>query len=88
MLGSSSSDDSWDSGFMPDREFVIGLRRGDGRHSHTRMPDGFGLSAAGWAGVWAACPELGVPIRSVRFECDAARAQVIEGWGSHPDMPA
>jgi len=51
------------------------------------MPDGLALSAAGWADVWAACPELGVPIASVRFESDAARAEAIEDWGSHPDLP-
>jgi hypothetical protein len=84
----SFKDHLWNSGVMPDREFVIGARRADGRHALTRVPDGLALTATGWADVWAACPEFGVPVGSVRFDSDVARAQVIEGWGSHPDMPA
>lgn len=66
---------------------IIGLPR-DGRAPLTRLPDGLRLAATGWDDVWAVCPEVGVPWRSVRSENDEVRGEIVAVWGTHPDMPS
>jgi len=73
---------------VDERKFVIGGRIRLGRRfSLVRLPDGLTLSAGDWDDVWAACPEFNVPWRSVEFEDDTVRGEVLKAWGSHPDMP-
>jgi hypothetical protein len=64
---------------------VIGHPR-DGRALLTRVPDGLRLAAMSLDDVWAACPEVGVPWRCVRFENDDVRSEIVAARGTHPDM--
>lgn len=81
------SDRQCDTQAVDERKFVIGRRnRVSRRFPLVRLPDGLTLSAGGWDDVWAACPEFNVPWRTVEFEDDAVRDQVLKAWGDHPDM--
>ena len=72
---------------VTDRAFILSELDSDGRANVIRVPDGLIISAESWDDVWEACPEFGVPWRSVRFESLELRGRVIRAWGTHPDMP-